>query len=107
MFKLRSHRSCLKTAQKSHNYPVAFIHIARAKLFVKRHFCCNNLSTVSKRGDKKTERLLRVNTNAVRFFISDPKRVNWNAFRLNFSALIETFWVYMCVNLIYKQTITA
>jgi hypothetical protein len=57
MFKLRSHRSCLKTAQKSHNYPVAFIHIARAKLFVKRHFCCNNLSTVSKRGDKKTERL--------------------------------------------------
>ena len=32
--------------------------------------------------------------------ISGLKKVNWNAFRLNFFALFEIFWVYLSGNLI-------
>jgi hypothetical protein len=61
----------------------------------------------------KTERFpkRRVNTNAVVFCttckpsISDLKTVNSNAFRLNFFALFEIFWVYTSANLICEKTV--
>jgi hypothetical protein len=37
----------------------------------------------------------------------EHKRVNSNAFQLNFLALFEIFWVYMSANLICKQTVMA
>ena len=88
----------------------------RSEIVWKRHFCRHNLSMVSKRIEMKTERLPASCQHKRRYFfvpllqtkhLSLKTAVNSNAFRWNFFALFEIFWVYTSASLICKQTVTA
>jgi hypothetical protein len=107
--------SCLdQNLVYSWNHPLAVAFTPRLSEIVwKRHFCRDNLSTVSIKTERNengalggfvsTQTTLRFCT-ACKPSISGLKTVNSNAFRWNFFALFEIFWLYVSANLICKQT---